>query len=135
MLRSCCLAFALILLAAAFGWADDAKGELKKMDGVWQGKSAEMAGKKLPEPALKEIKLEMKDGAYTVGNDHGTVKVDPSKSPKTMDIKGVEGPNKGKTFLCIYELDGDKLKVCYDLSGKSRPKKFETKEKTQLFLV
>ena len=52
-----------------------------------------------------------------------------------MDITGTEGPNKGKTFQAIYELDGDTLKVCYDLSGKGRPTEFKTAEGTQLFLV
>ncbi len=59
----------------------------------------------------------------------------PGKLPKTMDIKGTKGPNKGKTFLTIYELKGDELKVCYDLSGKARPTEFATKPDTQLFLV
>ena len=36
-----------------------------------------------------------------------------------MDITGTNGPNKGKTFLVIYELKGDELRVCYDLSGES----------------
>jgi hypothetical protein len=31
--------------------------------------------------------------------------------------------------------DGDTLRVCYDLSGKSRPTEFKTKEGTRLFLV
>jgi hypothetical protein len=37
--------------------------------------------------------------------------------------------------LAIYELDGDQLKICYDLTGKSRPKEFSTKDAKQLFLV
>jgi hypothetical protein len=48
---------------------------------------------------------------------------------------GTDGPNKGKTFLAIYELDKDSLKVCYDLSGKARPTEFKTKPDTTLFLV
>jgi len=52
-----------------------------------------------------------------------------------MDITGTEGPNKGKTILAIYERDGDTLRVCYDLSGKSRPSEFKTTEGTRLFLV
>ena len=81
----------------------------------------------------------MKDGKYTVlvgeGRDEGTVKRDPAKTPKTMDITGTKGPNEGKTFLAIYESKGDELRVCYDLSGKSRPTEFATKPETQLFLV
>ena len=32
-----------------------------------------------------------------------------------MDIKGTDGPNKGKTIKTIYKLDGDTLVVCYEL--------------------
>jgi hypothetical protein len=35
----------------------------------------------------------------------------------------------------IYELTDTTLRVCYDLSGKARPKEFKTKADTQLFLV
>jgi uncharacterized protein (TIGR03067 family) len=52
-----------------------------------------------------------------------------------MTITGTDGPNKGKTFLAIYERDGDTLKVCYDLSGKAHPTEFKTAQGTQLFLV
>jgi hypothetical protein len=36
---------------------------------------------------------------------------------------------------CPVPLDGDRLKVCYDLSGQARPTRFEAKEKTPLFLA
>ena len=101
---------------------------------------AELAGKKYPDEIRKTIKLVIKDDKYTVtvgteGADQGTVKLDPSANPKTMDITGTDGPNKGKTFLCIYELDGDTLRVCYDLRGKARPTEFKTKPGTKLYLV
>jgi uncharacterized protein (TIGR03067 family) len=67
--------------------------------------------------------------------DRGTCKLDPSAKPKALDITGTEGPNEGKTILAIYERDGDTLRVCYDLSGKDRPKEFKTSEGTPLFLV
>jgi len=67
--------------------------------------------------------------------DEGTVKIDGTKKPKTMDIVGTEGPNKGKTILSIFEFDGDKLKVCYDLGGKNRPEEFATKDGGLQFLV
>ena len=67
--------------------------------------------------------------------DRGTVKLDPSKSPKAMDIRGAEGPNKGKTILAIYELDGDTLRVCYDHSGKARPSAFKAEAKSPRSLI
>jgi uncharacterized protein (TIGR03067 family) len=87
----------------------------------------------------KTIKLVIKDDKYTVtvgeAVDKGTAKLNPKAKPKELDITGTDGPNKGKTILAIYELDGDTLRICYDLTGKNRPTEFKTKEGTQLFLV
>ena len=117
----------------------DAKEDLKAMEGEWTPATGEFGGKPFPEETLKTIKLVLKDDTYTVtvGDkvDRGTVKLDVSKSPKTLDITGTEGPNKGKTFTAIYELSGDTLKVCYNLTGTERPSEFKTKEGTQQFLV
>ncbi len=116
-----------------------AAAENSEVDGEWKPLSAELAGKKYPQKILDTMKLTVKEGKYTVKvggqNDEGTVTYDPEKSPKAMDIKGTKGPNEGKTFLTIYELKGDEMRVCYDLSGKSRPTEFATKPDTLLFLV
>lgn len=118
--------------------ADDAKkGE--SLDGTWVPSAAELGGKAFPEEVRKTITLVIDGDKYTVtagaAPDKGTVKLNPKGTPKGMDVTGIDGPNKGKTFQAIYELDGDTLKVCYDLSGKGRPTEFKTKEATQLFLV
>jgi uncharacterized protein (TIGR03067 family) len=128
-------AIALCPLVQGGGAQDD----LKKMEGDWSPVMAELGGAKLPPEPLKTIKLTLKDGKYTVviGDkiDKGTYKIDAAKKPKELDITGTEGSNKGKKFLAIYELNGDTLKVCYDLSGKERPTEFATKADTQLFLA
>ncbi|HEY7090299.1 MAG TPA: TIGR03067 domain-containing protein [Tepidisphaeraceae bacterium] len=124
------LAFVVSLSLAADG---------DKIDGTWLPAKAELAGKPWPEEVRKVTKLVVKGEDYlvTVGNspDKGTIKLNPAAKPKEMDLTGVEGPNKGKTFLCIYEQNGDTLRICYDLSGKARPTEFKTTEGTQLFLV
>jgi uncharacterized protein (TIGR03067 family) len=117
-----------------------AREEGKKMQGTWKPLTAELAGKPFPDEVLKTMKLVVTDGKYTVlvgeQTDEGTVKLDPAKTPRAMDIKGTRGPNQGKLFLAIYELaDDDTLRVCYDLSGKARPMEFKTRADTQLFLV
>jgi uncharacterized protein (TIGR03067 family) len=109
--------------------AEDNKEEVKKLNGEWSMASMEMMGKAAPEAGFKNTRLINKDGEYLVkaeSEDKGTVSVDASKSPKQMTIKGTEGVNKGKTFLAIYELNGDELKVCYDLAGKEFPNAFKT---------
>jgi len=128
----------MVLLVMQTAMSDDPK-DTDTIQGTWLASTAELGGKPFPEEVRKSIKLTIKDGKYTVTvgkiPDHGTSKLDPSAKPKAMDITGTEGPNKGKTFQAIYELDGDTLKVCYDLSGKGRPTEFKTAEGTQLFLV
>ena len=118
--------------------SDDPK-DSDAIQGTWLASTAELGGKPFPEEVRKTIKLTVKDGKYTVmvgkTPDQGTTKLDPTTKPKALDITGTEGPNKGKTYQAIYELDGDTLKVCYDLSGKGRPAEFKTAEGTQLFLV
>ncbi len=132
-----------VTLSAALSLAisspgDGAKGD-RGMEGTWLPTAAELGGQKFPDEVRKSIKLVIRDGKYTVTvgpqTDQGTVKLDPSAKPKAMDIVGTDGPNKGKTFPAIYELSGDTLRICYDLSGKSRPTEFATKPGTSLFLV
>jgi uncharacterized protein (TIGR03067 family) len=133
----------LVCVCAGFqAYGDEAKSaadDSKKLQGTWKPVAAELAGKPFPEEILKTMKLVMADGKYTVTvgerADEGTAKLDPEKTPRTMDIMGTKGPNKGKTFLAIYELTDTTLRVCYDLSGTAYPKEFKTKPETQLFLV
>jgi uncharacterized protein (TIGR03067 family) len=40
-------------------------------------------------------------------NGAGTVTVNSMKKPKAIDVAMTEGPEKGKTVLGIYEIDGD----------------------------
>lgn len=128
-----------ILVIATAAQAYDEKGDSKALQGTWLPTSAVLAGQPFPEQVIKTMKLTMKDGRYTVMvgqvQDEGTAKLDSSKTPKTMEIKGTEGPNNGKTFLAIYKITGDTLTICYDLAGKAYPTEFESKPSTKLFLV
>ncbi|MFL5339103.1 MAG: TIGR03067 domain-containing protein [Gemmataceae bacterium] len=132
------VALVLLVSLAAVSLGDDAK-DRKGMDGTWLATTAEMAGQPLADQVVKSIKLVMEGDKYTVtvgtNPDHGAVKLDSAAKPKAMDIQGTEGPNKGKTILAIYELNGDTLRICYDLGGKNRPTEFKTKPDSQLFLV
>jgi uncharacterized protein (TIGR03067 family) len=130
--------FTLVLSFALAARGGDAKDD-DALQGTWLPATAELGGKMFPDEVRKSIKLVVKDDKYTVtvGDkvDKGYIKLNPSAKPKEMDITGTDGPNKGKTFLAIYEQEGDTLRICYDLIGKSRPTEFKTKEGTSLFLV
>jgi uncharacterized protein (TIGR03067 family) len=137
-----CGAVVICVCVGLFARGDEAasaKEDGKKMQGTWKPVTAELAGKPFPDEVLKTMKLVLTDGKYsfTLGEqlDEGTVKLDPAKTPRAMDIVGTKGPNQGRTILAIYELTDTTLKVCYDLSGKAHPKEFKTQADTQLFLV
>jgi uncharacterized protein (TIGR03067 family) len=102
------------------------------LEGNWQATHAELAGKALSSSVTQTIVLKLSAGEYKVRNDFGTVRyIDDSK----MEITGTQGPNKDKTFKAIYEITGDRLVICYDLSGKSFPASFSSKEGSAYFLV
>lgn len=89
--------------------------------------AATVAGKDLVVNELRVKYLVLDSGGYSIIDrsnhivDSGEYQVDDAKSPQTMDIVGREGPNAGRTMLAIYELEADRLTVCYDLDGKERP--------------
>ena len=118
--------------------ADEVDDEMALI-GTWTPMKAELAGAAMPDAVLKSIVLKLTEGKYEVtvaGQlDRGTWKLDKAAKPKQLTITGTDGPNKDKTFPCIYELKGDTLRVCYDLSGKMAPAEFATAAGTQLYLV
>jgi uncharacterized protein (TIGR03067 family) len=121
----------LVVLAAGTAADDAAKAELDKLQGEWQMVSSTNNGKELPAEAVKAITRVVKGNSYTLLRDgqvlaKGTVvKLDPSKTPKTMDVQRAAG---GKPLLGIYELDGDTHKVCLAEPGKDRPTVFSSQE-------
>ena len=129
----------LVLLFPVSGWCSPDDEDSKLVQGVWLPTKAELGGEKFPEEVLKTMKLTIKDDTYTVNVgdlvDKGTIKRDTKAKPKSIDIIGSEGPNKGKTFLAIYEIKDDTMRICYDLEGKKRPTEFKTDKESKYFLV
>jgi uncharacterized protein (TIGR03067 family) len=134
----------LVLACGAWAAADDparkdpAKSDLDKLQGTWITVSIVSDGKtvldeKSPPKEGPSAKLAydgskwmVKVGDKTVAS--GTTKLDPSKTPKEIDVTHETGMNKGKTLLGIYELDRDTYRYCIAPAGKSRPTDFTSKE-------
>lgn len=128
MLRMFCWQVVLSLLVPLTGLAQK-PDEAKLLAGTWLPKEMAIGDAKVDDATMAKIQLAIEADRYMVtapeSLDKGTFKFDATPTPKTMDITGTEGPNAGKTILAIYELDGDKLAVCYSLEPGVRPTDFK----------
>ena len=119
--------------------AADAKDELKKFDGTWKVVRAEKEGKVLPDDKAKAIQVTIKDGKITIkdGNDVdvATLKIDPSKSPATIDF--IPADDDKLRAPGIYAFEGETLKICWSSVRSERPKEFASKMETEtnLFIL
>ncbi|HEY1859629.1 MAG TPA: sigma-70 family RNA polymerase sigma factor, partial [Gemmataceae bacterium] len=117
--------------------ADPVKEELKMLEGTWKYVSAEMRGQAKPEDEIKGLTVVIKGDSVVVENDgksiggKGKITIDPTKKPKTMDLvitgNNPDEPEAKQTYLSIYELDGDTLRICL---GIERPEEFKMTAET-----
>src|SRR5262245_3928086 len=126
---------ALVALAAVALAADDeqAKKDLKALEGTWEYVSQVADGKEVPKEMLAGIRLTVTaEGKWQLKKDdtvilEGTGKLDPSKKPKAADWTITsEGDLKDKKALGIYEVTKDTWKHCFAM--EKRPEKFASEE-------
>jgi uncharacterized protein (TIGR03067 family) len=134
MKARCLVVMTIGLLLAADDAKDEVKKELARFEGTWKWVSLESEKEKLSADALKDPRMKLTGDKFAVTGENaenaimgGTFKVDPTKKPKTIDVTFTDGPQKGKTMVGIYELEGDTYKVCMDPEGKNRPTEFALK--------
>jgi uncharacterized protein (TIGR03067 family) len=141
------LAIAGLLASVRSQAADcEAKEETVKKDllafkGTWRLISREVDGKKSSEEWIKDVtgtndgsgKFCVRRGDKVIAE--ATTELDPTKKPKTIDVRFTEGKHKGKTVLGIYEIDGDTFRVCVARPGAERPAKFSAKAGSGCTLV
>ncbi len=114
---------------------DDAKNEQKQLQGKWIMTSAVIDGNKLQ--IKGSVVFEGDKYSYNSGDDEkgsGTFKLDTSKKPRHLDSIPSDGPAQGATVEQIYEIDGDKLKICMALPGTPRPTAFKSEAGSNLYL-
>jgi len=106
--------------------ADSTAEEAKKLEGTWTITSGTYKGGTID--TAKGGQYVFANGTLTTTNNAGgapkkfNFKIDPSKTPKTMDLAYVDGPQNASVGPVIYELDGDNLKLAF--GSKMRPTEF-----------
>jgi uncharacterized protein (TIGR03067 family) len=136
-MRGLAVTFALVAIASlAMGQTTTGKGDLDALQGVWRVVGGEMQGKVMPPEDIKNMEGQLTIKGSSIKwksskeEDDGSIAIDPSKSPKHIDItaKNLHG---GMPIKGIYELKGDDLKICFDPEAAERPTSFKTKEDTR----
>jgi uncharacterized protein (TIGR03067 family) len=114
-------AVALSSLAVGDKPADDAKQDLQALQGTWRLAAGEENGEegKVGKDDPAQFYFRLKGTVLSIGDgkgeyeEAGTVRLDPAKKPKAMDVAWKEKGKEAEKAKAIYELDKDKLKVAY----------------------
>jgi uncharacterized protein (TIGR03067 family) len=126
--------YTLVLLALGLATAvgnspaRTAGQERKQLTGAWKLVSVTRNGRQVLKKDLKKHRaVAVFRGKRMIGwmdnrvyND-AAFAIDPSKTPKTIDITDMRGKYRGKKQLGIYEIDGSTLRICHARPGKKRP--------------
>jgi uncharacterized protein (TIGR03067 family) len=111
------------------------------LEGAWVPVQATVGGCALLVEELRVKYLVLNSGGYSIIDrtnhvvDSGDYLVDDAVSPQAIDIVGREGPNAGRTMLAIYQLEADRLTVCYDLDGEERPSNMQADDDADQLLL
>jgi len=125
-------AVVLALIALLFVTLGARADDLKAMEGTWTVEAAAAGGKPVESDDIKALVVKITGDRYEVrtkdGMDFGSLKLDETQKPKTMDATRTEGFDAGKMIKAIYEITGDTMRVCYAFDGGERPTELTTKD-------
>jgi uncharacterized protein (TIGR03067 family) len=105
------------------------------LHGHWQPIRAELDGQPAPALALERMEFVLSESGYSVSfggevYDRGSF----THTETTLNMTATQGPHDGRVISAIYQLVGDRLRVCYALDGTA-PDAFKTAPGSQRYLV
>lgn len=112
--------------------------DVAMLQGAWHCVSIEEDGNFAPKGTTRHLQLTFKkDKLIIKGNWHDdrvetcTYTVDFSRSPKTLDFLM---PSPREQVRCIYEINGDVLRICFVSGTGKRPRTMTSKMQTIITL-
>src|SRR5262245_26768510 len=94
----------------------------ENLRGTWTCLSATVDGKPLPKETTDLLRLTLTENRYKTEKGSqvlfdSSYTIDPSASPKRINMLGTEGDMAGKEGLGIYSLEEGILRICYVMPG------------------
>jgi len=140
-MRSIAMGCVGVLFAAVLATAADVEVG-KEFQGKWTVTEIQSTDATLTADQLNNFGVTI-DGAkmqWQIGDGMRKAKIsflDTKSSPKVIDIESLEGDQDGTVFEGIYEIDGDTLRMCLNLSTsmKQRPSEFTVPTGSTLVIV
>jgi uncharacterized protein (TIGR03067 family) len=141
------LAAAVLFLLAPGARADQpagkdaaAKEDRANLQGSWAAVSGEQEGLPLQAEALKQVRVTFSgdDVTFYPKRDKARTafKLDPAGTLRGITLTAQEGSDKGKSVSGIYELQGDRLKLCLALRPATKaPTAFAAGPESGLLLL
>jgi uncharacterized protein (TIGR03067 family) len=103
---------------------------LRSMEGTWAFRSLEVDGTAVPSSTLAGSSLLIDGDRFRMASPEATYEgiftIDVEQAPHQIDIDFVEGPEAGNRCEGLFELDGDRFRLCLGLVGSKRPEGFAT---------
>lgn len=138
----CVLLLAVVGATTPIRADDPTSAEAKRLEGRWKVVALESDGRKAPVEALKDGSWTFRGSEVSFDDPNvpgkSSFQLDPGKTPKEIDLIGLDGPQKDKTMMGIYRLVDGRLTICVrDLAAaeKGRPKEFVTEVDGGLGLI
>jgi uncharacterized protein (TIGR03067 family) len=133
---------ALVLAAAVVAVAADAKDDANKKDldalqGSWKVQKLIRGGEEAPAKDVEKVVFTFEGNKATIDEgrpkkETATFKLDATKKPKAIDFVP---ETKKESAEGVYELEGDKLKLCFTRPGAARPKEVASEKGSETILV
>lgn len=133
----CACSLFLMLHHSPNGISQDKKDkpDSEKLQGTWKLISGTNDGSPLPDEFKSSFVMKISGDTLTVSSNgrttiEGKFTLDPKKKPRELDLTV-----NGQFARCIYEIDGDKLKINHGELDTERPTEFESKPGSRLLLL
>jgi uncharacterized protein (TIGR03067 family) len=119
-------------------------GDAQKLQGTWEVTEFIFEGKAIPGEQTKGTtvsfsgdKMSLKFATSSPERVRSlSFKLDPSKNPKAIDFVVLDGDTKGEKGPGIYDLDGDRLRMCLpNIEIAERPTEFAAPEGSKLIVM